>query len=67
MNRQIDRWNGLSRGSKTIFTIILIGMVLVGLYAFFTSETGRMITLVCCGGAIALIAIGILSERGMGR
>lgn len=65
MNRQIDRWNGLSRSSRTIFTIVLIGMALIGLYAFFTSEIGRTITLLCCGGIVALIAIGILSERGM--
>lgn len=67
MNRQIDRFNGLSRTSKTIFIIVLVAMIGIGLYAFFTSELGRTITLVCCGGIVVLVIVGILSEMGMKR
>ena len=38
---------------------------MIGLFAFFTSETGRTITLLCCGGLILLAIVGAISERGM--
>lgn len=67
INRQLDRFKTLSRTSRTIFIIILIAMIVVGGYAFFTSELGRTVTLVCCGGIIVLAIVGILSEMGMKR
>ncbi len=62
-----DRYSNLSRSSRTIFWIILAAMIVIGLFAFFTSEIGRNITLVCCGGVIVLIIVGIISENGMSR
>lgn len=50
-----------------IFWIVLAVMIVAGLIAFFTSETGRTIALVCCGGLILLIVIGVVSEGGMRR
>jgi hypothetical protein len=67
INRQLDRFKGLSRTSRTIFIVILIAMIAVGGYAFFTSELGRTVTLVCCSGIIVLAVVGILSEMGMKR
>ena len=46
----MNRYRNLSSSSRTIFWIILAVMVVVGLIAFFTSETGRNVALVCCGG-----------------
>ena len=63
----MNRYRNLSSSSRTIFWIILAVMVVVGLIAFFTSETGRNVALVCCGGVALLIVVGILSERGMQR
>lgn len=65
MNRQIERFKGASQATKGLFIAIIVGMVLIGLYAFFTSELGRTITLVCCGGVVLVIVVGVLSERGM--
>jgi hypothetical protein len=44
---------------------MLAAMVVVGLIAFFTSETGRNIALLCCGGLVVLVVVGLVSERGM--
>ncbi|MBE2271467.1 MAG: hypothetical protein IAE80_24755 [Anaerolinea sp.] len=65
--RYYDRYRNFSRSSRAVFWIILAAMVLVGLCAFFTSEAGRTVSLVCCGGLILLVVVGILSERGMKR
>lgn len=62
-----DRYSNLSRSARTIFWVILAAMIVIGLFAFFTSELGRNITLVCCGGIIVVVVIGIISENGMQR
>ncbi len=62
-----DRYSGLSRTSRTVFWVILAAMIVIGLFAFFTSELGRNLALICCGGIVVLILIGIISENGMRR
>jgi hypothetical protein len=62
-----DRYRNLSGTSRGIFWVILVAMVVVGLVAFFTSETGRNAALLCCGGIVVLVVVGLLSERGMRR
>lgn len=63
----MNRYRNLSQGSRTIFWIVLAVMVVVGVIAFFTSETGRTVALVCCGGLVLLVVVGLVSERGMRR
>lgn len=53
--------------SRTIFWLILIGMIVIGLYAFVSSRFGQTALVVCCGGLIVLVVVGILSENGMKR
>lgn len=60
-----NRYNNLSRSARTIFWVVLAAMIVLGLFAFFTSEIGRTVTLLCCGGLILLVVIGVLSEGGM--
>lgn len=67
MGRYVDRYKGFSRSSKSLFWVILAAMILVGLVAFFTSDVGRTLALVCCGGLIVLVIVGVASERGMNR
>lgn len=67
MRNYVNRYRGFSRTSKSVFWVILGVMILIGLYGFFTSEIGRTISLVCCGGIILLVIVGALSERGMNR
>ena len=61
----MNRYRSFSRNTRIIFWIILAVMVVVGLIAFFTSETGRNVALVCCGGVLLIVVVGLLSERGM--
>lgn len=65
--RMRNRYRNLSASSKRIFWVILAVMVVIGLIAFFTSETGRNAALLCCGGVVVLVVVGILSESGMRR
>lgn len=67
MNRGVERFRGLSRGAQVVAGLILAGLILALLAAFFTSEIGRVVALVCCGGVIVIVVIGLLSERGMRR
>jgi hypothetical protein len=67
MNRQLDRFRSLSRTSRTTFWVILAGMVAFLLYAIFSTRLGQYGLLCCCGGALAIVAAGLLSERGMSR
>jgi hypothetical protein len=57
----------VSRGSRTIFWIVLIVLVGAVIYAIFSTQIGQTALLLCCGGAIAIAAIGLVSERGMRR
>lgn len=67
MRYTTDRYRNLSRSARTIFWVVLAVMVAAGVIAFFTSELGRNIALLCCGGIVVLVVVGILSERGMRR
>ncbi|MBL8147379.1 MAG: hypothetical protein JNL34_13425 [Anaerolineae bacterium] len=67
MNRGVEKFRGLSRGAQVVAGLILAGLILALLAAFFASEIGRAVTLVCCGGVIIVVVIGLLSERGMRR
>ena len=62
----MNRFN-LPLASRTIFWLILVGMIVVGLYVFLNSRFGQTALLVCCGGLVVLIIVGILSENGMRR
>jgi hypothetical protein len=64
MNKRLKR---ISLTSRTIFWLILIGFIVIALYAFFSSRFGQTALLVCCGGLVLLVIVGILSERGMRR
>lgn len=57
----------ISLATRTIFWLILVGMIVLGLFAFFTSRIGQQALLICCGGLVVLVAVGVLSERGMRR
>jgi hypothetical protein len=57
----------ISLTSRTIFFIILGLLILTGVYAFLNSRIGQTALLVCCGGAVLLVVVGILSENGMRR
>ena len=63
----MNRYRSLSRNSRTVFWIVLAVMIVAGLIAFFASETGRTIALVCCGLVVVLIVVGVISEGGMRR
>lgn len=63
----MNRYRNLSRSSRNLFWVILAVMIVAGLIAFFASETGRTIALVCCGGVILLVVVGAISEGGMRR
>jgi cell division protein FtsW (lipid II flippase) len=63
----MNQYRSLSQSTRRIFWVILAVMIVVGVIAFFTSELGRTVTLVCCGAVILLIVVGVLSERGMQR
>ncbi len=63
----MNRYRNLSSSSKIIFWIILAIMIVVGLIAFFTSPTGRIVALVCCGALLLAVIVGIVSESGMRR
>ncbi|GEM_PF-1219191 len=55
----------LSNQSRTVFVVVALLLIAIALYAFFTSELGRALTLICCGGVILVVILGIMSERGM--
>jgi hypothetical protein len=63
----MNRLRNFSRTSWIVFSVILGALILAGLVAFFTSEAGRTIALVCCGGLVVLVLIALVSERGMAR
>jgi len=63
----MDRLKGVSLASRTVFILIIGAFILIGLYAFISSRIGQTALVVCCGGAILLVVVGILSESGMRR
>lgn len=63
----LNRYRNLSSTSRMIFIVVAVALILLALYGFFTSETGRTISLLCCGGVIVLVVVGIISENGMRR
>lgn len=63
MNRQ----RRISVTSRTVYRLLVGGLVLAAIVAFLGSRIGQTALLVCCGGLILLAAIGIMSEMGMRR
>lgn len=63
----MNRLRNFSRTSWIVFSLIFAGLIIAGLVAFFTSEVGRTIALVCCGGLVLVIVVALISERGMAR
>ena len=57
----------ISLATRTIFWLILVGMIVLGLFAFFTSRIGQQALLICCGGLGGLGGGGGLGGRGVGR
>lgn len=53
--------------SRTIFWLVLVVMIVLGLYAFVSSRFGQTALVVCCGGLVVVVVVGILSENGMRR
>jgi len=62
-----NRYRNLSRNTRIIGWVILALLIMVALFAFFSSPLGRNVLLICCGGGILVAVVGILSERGMRR
>jgi hypothetical protein len=67
MNRGVERFRGLSTTTQVIAGLILAAMVLALLVAFFASDIGRTVALVCCGAVVLIVVVGLASERGMRR
>ncbi|MBW4436976.1 MAG: hypothetical protein KME04_07560 [Pleurocapsa minor GSE-CHR-MK-17-07R] len=63
----MNRLRNFSRTSWIVFSLIFAGLIIAGLVAFFTSEVGRTIALVCCGGLVLVVVVALVSERGMAR
>lgn len=63
----MDRLKHFSLTSRTIYRLIIVGMVTVLVFAFLNSRIGQTAVLTCCGGAVLLVVVGLLSERGMRR
>lgn len=63
----MDRLKHFSLTSRTIYRLIIVGMVIVLVFAFLNSRIGQTAVLACCGGAVLLVVVGLLSERGMRR
>lgn len=61
----MNQLRNLSNQSRIVFVVVALILVAIALFAFFTSELGRTLTLICCGGLILVVVLGILSERGM--
>lgn len=56
-----------SRNTRLVGWAILALLIMAALFAFFSSQLGQNVLLVCCGGGILIAIVGILSERGMRR
>ncbi|KXK19208.1 MAG: hypothetical protein UZ15_CFX003002077 [Chloroflexi bacterium OLB15] len=63
----MQRYRNLSRNSRILFWAIIAAMVAFVLYAIFSTSLGQTALLVCCGGIILIVVIGLISERGMRR
>ncbi len=62
-----ERARQVSRSTRLVARIILVGLLIAGIIAFVTSSFGQNTLLICCGGGLLLALIGIISERGMRR
>ncbi len=63
----MDRLKNISVASRTVYVVVIGAIILIGLYAIFSSRLGQTALLVCCGGAVLLVVVGLMSERGMRR
>jgi hypothetical protein len=57
----------ISLTSRTIYLLIVIGLIVAAMYAVFSTQLGQTALLICCGGAALLVVVGVMSERGMRR
>lgn len=72
MNADGEHNNGprlrrISLSSRTIFWIIVAVLATGLLYAIFSTQLGQTALLICCGGAVLIVVIGLVSEAGMRR
>jgi hypothetical protein len=51
--------------ARTVFWLLLIGLATALLYVVFSTQLGQTALLICCGGVVLLVVIGIVSESGM--
>jgi peptidoglycan/LPS O-acetylase OafA/YrhL len=61
----MDGFRNIRLASRTVFWIVLIGLIVAALYVFFSSRIGQTALLICCSGLALLVVVGVLSERGM--
>jgi hypothetical protein len=57
----------ISVSSRTIYWVITILLVTALIYAIFSTQLGQTALLICCGGLVLVVVIGLISERGMRR
>jgi len=62
-----NKLSRLSRNTRIVGWVILSLLIMAVLFAFFSSQLGQNVLLICCGGGILIAVVGILSERGMRR
>ncbi len=53
----MDSLRNIRLASRTVFWLILIGLVVAALYAFFSSRIGQTALLICCGGLVLLVVV----------
>ncbi|MCC6613826.1 MAG: hypothetical protein IT320_10140 [Anaerolineae bacterium] len=61
----MQRFRSLSTTSRSIFWLILALLLAGLLYAIFSTQLGQTALIVCCGGGLLIVVIGVLSEAGM--
>lgn len=61
----MDRLRNIRLASRTVFWLLFITFNVAVLYAFFSSRFGQTALVICCGGVVLLVVVGVLSERGM--
>jgi hypothetical protein len=63
----MNRLKNVSVASRTVYIVVIGVIILIALYAIFSSQLGQTALLVCCGGGLLLVVVGLASERGMRR
>jgi len=63
----MNRLKRISLTSRTIYLLIVIALIVGAVYAVFSTQLGQTALLICCGGGVLLVVVGVMSERGMRR